>query len=148
MDDIEDIHKHACLQRVTCSATVKDGDDAPHNCQICPHFTAAATSVKSSNDNGPGDLGYIPDPNAYKVPVLRPPTVNGSKVIAKSDEFPVINPYGDKLSLDTLIALRLEESIPQTKYREGVTNGTIKPQSDRDRYMYLGEKGEWPYSHI
>ena len=49
MDDIEDIHKHACLQRVTCSATVKDGDDAPHNCQICPHFTAAATSVKSSN---------------------------------------------------------------------------------------------------
>ena len=69
--------------------TVKDGDDAPHNCQICPHFTAAATSVKSSNDNGPGDLGYIPDPNAYKVPVLRPPTVNGSKVIAKSDEFPV-----------------------------------------------------------
>ena len=145
MDDIEDIHKHACLQRVTCNATVKDGDDAPHNCQICPHFTAAATSVKSSNDNGPGDLGYIPDPNAYKVPVLRPPTVNGTKVIVKSDEFPVINPYGDKLSLDTLIALRLEESIPQTKYREGVTNGTIKPQSDRDRYMYLGEKGEWPY---
>eukprot|EP00912_Choanoflagellata_sp_UC4_P001416 UC4_evm1s880 len=70
---------------------------------------------------------------------------SGTERLMNAASFPVVNPYGNDLSLATLVSLRDHERRPQREYIELVKQGKAKPKSDSDAYIYQG-KGKWPYA--
>ena len=61
--------------------------------------------------------------------------------------FPVVNPYGNMIDMDTLLEIREKARAPQRLIMQKIRDGEIPPPNDRLKYNLTGEIPErWPWT--